>query len=189
MKKQIRDYFEHIHSMSDADWELFSSKLVKQRFSKRAILIDSGQVEDYLSFVEKGSIRIFSSNEEKEHTLGFVFENEFCCAYDSFLTRSPVEYRIETLTAVELWRISYLDLQELYQTTVIGNLLGRHIAEMLFIKKARRERSLLMETAEQRYINLFLEKRQWIKTIPLKFLASYIGVTPQALSRIRKRIS
>lgn len=189
MKKQIREYFEHIHSMSDADWKLFSSKLVKQVFPKKAILIDSGQVEDFLSFVERGSIRILSSKEEKEHTFGFVFENEFCCAYDSFLTRLPVEYRIETLTTVELWRISYLDLQELYQTTVVGNLLGRHVAEVLFIKNAQRVRSLLMETAEQRYVNLFLEKRQWIKTIPLKFLASYIGVTPQALSRIRKRIS
>lgn len=189
MEKQIRNYFDHIHTISDADWELFSSKLVKQSFPKKAVLVDSGQVEDYLSFVETGSIRILSSKEEKEHTLGFVFENEFCCAYDSFITRLPVEYRIETLTAVELWRISYLDLQELYQTTVVGNILGRHIAEALFVKKAQRERSLLMESAEQRYINLFQEKRQWVKTIPLKFLASYVGITPQALSRIRKRIS
>ncbi len=189
MKKHIRDYFEQIYLMSDEDWELFSSKLVKQNFPKRATLIDSGQVEEYLSFVQRGVVRISSLKNEREHTLGFVFEREFCCAYDSFIARSPADYRIETLTEVELWRIAYLDLQALYRTTTAANILGRHIAEQLFIKKAQRERSLLMQSAEQRYIELFAKKKQWIKCIPLKFLASYIGVTPQALSRIRKRIT
>ena len=61
--------------------------------------------------------------------------------------------------------------------------------EDLFLKKFKRELSLLNETAEQRYQNLFTEQSQLIKEIPLKYIASYIGITPQALSRIRKRIS
>ncbi|GLB51233.1 hypothetical protein NBRC110019_02720 [Neptunitalea chrysea] len=73
--------------------------------------------------------------------------------------------------------------------TPIGNLIGRLIAENLFIIKSKREISFLKETAEKRYLNLFNERPNVIKEIPLKYIASYIGITPQALSRIRKRIS
>lgn len=62
-------------------------------------------------------------------------------------------------------------------------------SERLFLIKSKREQSLLNESAETRYLNLFTQRPKLIKEIPLKYIASYIGVTPQALSRIRKRIS
>ena len=71
----------------------------------------------------------------------------------------------------------------------IGNTLGRLSSERLFLIKSKREQSLLNETAEERYLNLFKERPNLIQQIPLKYIASYIGVTAQALSRIRKRIS
>ena len=83
----------------------------------------------------------------------------------------------------------YADLQEVYTKTRIGNLIGRLSSERLFLIKSKREQSLLNESAEQRYLNLFTERPNLIQKIPLKYIASYIGVTPQALSRIRKRIS
>jgi hypothetical protein len=67
-------------------------------------------------------------------------------------------------------------------------MVGRFISEKLFLIKSKREQSLLNETSEQRYLNLFKDRPNVIKQIPLKYIASYIGVTPQALSRIRKRI-
>lgn len=87
-----------------------------------------------------------------------------------------------------LWSISYSELQKVYKTTSIGNTVGRFISEKLFLIKSKREQSLLNETSEQRYLNLFKDRPNVIKQIPLKYIASYIGVTPQALSRIRKRI-
>ena len=71
----------------------------------------------------------------------------------------------------------------------MGNKIGRHASEDLYLKKAKRELSLLNDTAEQRYLNLFTEQPHMLKHIPLKYIASYIGITPQALSRIRKRIT
>lgn len=67
--------------------------------------------------------------------------------------------------------------------------IGRKSAESLFLIKSRRELSLLNKTAEERYLDLFSQRPELIRHIPLKHIASYIGVTPQALSRIRKRIS
>ncbi|GAA3555495.1 Crp/Fnr family transcriptional regulator [Snuella lapsa] len=148
-----------------------------------------GDTERYLSFIEKGSIRFYVPNADKDLTFGFVFQNAFVSAYDSFLTQSPCTYTVETIEDTVLWRLTYNDLQIIYDTTQIGNTIGRKACEDLYLKKTKRELSLLNETAEVRYANLFSERPELIKHVPLKYIASYIGVTPQALSRIRKRIS
>ena len=186
---QIRKYFEKFAKQSDRDWDLFSSKLSRQQFSKRTVILKTGQIERYLSFIQEGVIRFYIPREENDLTFSFAFDNGFVSAYDSFLLQTPVTYHVETLTDCILWRVSYNDLQEIYRETEVGNLIGRQAGEDLFLKKSKRELSLLNDTAEQRYLNLFTEQPHLIKKIPLKYIASYIGITPQALSRIRGRIS
>ena len=148
-----------------------------------------GETERYLSFVEEGIIRLYIPKLENDITFAFVFENSFISAYDSFLTQLPSSYAVETITQTVLWRLSYHDLQVIYDETAIGNKMGRKASEDLFLKKTKRELSFLNDTAEERYVKLFSERPEVIQRIPLKYIASYIGVTPQALSRIRKRIS
>ena len=188
--ERIRQNFEQAiqQKISDEEWALFSSKLTRKEFPKKHTLLRSGQIENYLSFVETGVVRYFIPKIENDVTFTFVFDNNFISAYDSFITRAPSNYQIVTLTKTTLWRLTFNDLQTIYKETEVGNLIGRKASEELYLKKSRRELSLLNETAEQRYLNLFTEQPQLIQHIPLKYIASYIGVTPQALSRIRKRI-
>lgn len=188
---KLRSYLEAIVDVDDADWNYFSSRLIKREFSKKSIFLNLGEVENHISFIEKGAVRLFipKEDEEKEITFGFCMQGEFVSAYDSFLSQTPTLYQLETLMDTTLWSISYTDLQDVYNTTKIGNTVGRFTAERLFLIKSKREQSLLNDTAEQRYINLFQDRPKIIKEIPLKYIASYIGVTPQALSRIRKRIT
>ena len=148
-----------------------------------------GKVENYVSFIESGIIRYFVQEKEKEITFEIAFENSFATAYDSFLTRTAVRYNAQALTDTVLWSIKYEDLQEMYAGTDVGNRIGRLAAEELYIKKNKRQLSLLKDTAEQRYLGLLTDQPHLIQLIPLKYLASYIGITPQALSRIRRRIS
>jgi|SRR5690606_20274975 len=185
----IRNYFEKSFELNDQEWEFFSSKLIKRDFPKKHILLKPGQIENYLSFIQKGIVRFYIPKENNDLTFSFAFENNFVSGYNSFLTQTPSTYYIETLTETNLWQLTYDDLQEIYQKTKIGNAIGRHASEQLFLKKIQRELSLLSETPEQRYKNLFSNQIELIKHIPLKYIASYIGVTPQALSRIRRRIS
>lgn len=186
--EQIRKYFEKTFKLTDQDWQIFSSKLTRQEFPKKHVLLKAGQVENHLSFVETGIIRFYIPKEENDLTFAFTFDNSFVSGYDSFLPQRPSIYHVETLTKTTLWRLTYNDLQAIYDETEIGNAIGRQASEDLFLKKSKRELSLLNETAEQRYLNLFTEQTELIKQIPLKYIASYIGITPQALSRIRKRI-
>lgn len=187
----FRKYIETIADVDEKDWLVFSSRLKKRVFTKKSTFLSKGQIENNISFIEKGEVRLFIPKklEEKEITFGFSFQGEFVSAYDSFLTQTPSLYQLETLVDTVLWSISYQDLQEVYKTTKIGNTIGRFIAEKLFLLKSKREQSFLNDTPEQLYLNLFKERPNVIKQIPLKYIASYIGVTPQALSRIRKRIS
>ena len=187
--EKIRKHFERIVPLSDSDWNLFSSKLVTRVYPKKAIMLKVGQIENHLSFMERGIVRFCIPTEWSDRTFGFAFDNAFVSGYDHFLTQTPSSYQLETITETVLWSISYHDLQIIYRETEWGERIGRLASEELFLKKAKRELSLLMDSAEQRYVKLFEEQPHLLQQIPLKYIASYIGITPQALSRIRRRIS
>lgn len=187
----IREHIEEISQISDSDWDYFSSRLVQRNYKKRTVFLALGEIENHISFIANGVVRQYipNSEKEKEVTFGFSFKNQFISAYDSFLTRKPSLYELETLSDSEMYSISFNDLQDVYTYTQFGNLIGRMTAERLFLLKSKREQSLLNETAEERYVKLFKERPELISVISLKYVSSYIGVTPQALSRIRKRIN
>ncbi len=186
---EIRKFIENIEPMSDSDWQFFSSKLQKVKLKKNSLLLKIGEVEDHLCFMRKGVVRFYVPREDHDLTFGFLFENEFVTAYDSFLMRTPSEYQIETLSETILWKITHRDLEKVYEKTDCGNIIGRKMAENMFLIKSKRELSLLSKTAEERYLDLFTDRPKLLQQIPLKYIASYIGVTPQALSRIRSRIT
>lgn len=188
--QQIKAYLDQIASISESDWDFFTSKLQPRIIKKKTIFLKLNEIENHISFIESGVVRLFipKENPEKEITFGFSFKDQFISAYDSFLTQKPSAYQLQALTDTTLLSISYSDLQAVYKTTQIGNLIGRLTAERLFLIKSKREQNLLNLTAEERYMKLFKERPELLKVIPLKYISSYIGITAQALSRIRKRI-
>lgn len=188
--QQIKAYLDQIATISHEDWFFFNSKLQRRQIKKKAIFLKINEIENHISFIESGVVRLFIPKEdpEKEITFGFSFKNQFISAYDSFLTQKPSAYQLQALTETTILSITYADLQEVYQKTQIGNLIGRLTAERLFLIKSKREQNLLNLSAEERYLKLFKERPELLQVIPLKYISSYIGVTAQALSRIRKRI-
>ena len=184
----IREYYERIVKLKASEWDFIASHFSRKVYRKNQIITRQGETEQYLSFVETGIIRFYISCDENELTFSFSFDKEFTCAYDSFLTQTPSEYQLQALTETVVWQISYSDLQEVYTRTKVGNYLGRFASEKLFLAKSKRELALLKYNATERYLNLFTEQPEILKFIPLKYVASYIGVTPQGLSRIRRQI-
>ena len=188
--EQIKAYLDQLATISKEDWDFFTSKLQRRVIPKKAIFLKVDEIENTISFIESGVVRLFipKENPDKEITFGFSFKNQFISAYDSFLTQKPSVYQLQALTETTLLSITHSDLQAVYKTTQIGNLIGRLTAERLFLLKSKREQNLLNLTAEQRYVKLFKERPELLRVIPLKYISSYIGVTAQALSRIRKRM-
>ena len=187
--ESLLTYFKERFNIEEKELELFLSKLERKDFPKKSDLLSAGSIEKHLSFVESGVVRLFVPKIENDLTFGFVFKNDFVCAYDSFLTQLPSDYSVQAITNTSVWRIRFDDLQDVYANSSIGNFIGRKASEALFLIKIKRELALLNQTPEERYLQLFTERPNVIKQIPLKYVASYIGITPQALSRIRKRIT
>ena len=185
-KEGLKTVVNDLAVITAEEWDYFESRLKYKIIEKKESLLQRGQVENHLSFINKGAVRIFVPKPRQDLTFGFLFENEFVSAYDSFLKRSPSDYTISTLAPTSVWQISYDDLQDVYNNTQIGDLIGRKMAEKMFLIKAKREIALLGKTASQRYSDLFAERPRLIKDIPLQYIASYLGVSRESLSRIRK---
>lgn len=169
-------------------------KFEKIEIPKKKIILNYGETENYLYFIAEGIIRFFMhkthpTEPSKEITFSFIAKNMFYSAYDSFITRNPCQYNVQALQDTVVYRIHHSDVQDLYENTKIGNYIGRISAEQLYLRKAQREISLLTDNAEERYLKLMKSYPEYILQIPLKYIASYLGITPQALSRIRKNIS
>ncbi|TBX66140.1 Crp/Fnr family transcriptional regulator [Flavobacterium silvisoli] len=186
--ESIITYFEKI-GFHEKELEPFLSKLKIRRFKANEIIIAHGQIENYLSFLADGIVRYYVVAKDKEITIDFAFKNSFYCAYDSFYNRTKTEIYIETLTDCELYSITHQDLQALYQSCEMTKKLGRLATEYLLSKKVKREINLLTKSPQERYEELLKEQPKYILQIPLKFIASYLGVVPETLSRIRKRIN
>jgi CRP-like cAMP-binding protein len=187
--ENVRQYFEKFVDLNDYLWSLFTDKIEYVEYEKGETILKQGEVENYVYILESGAVRLFIPQEDNDITFGFAFQGHFFSAYDSFIFRSPCAYQIETLTEVKLQRMSYENLNNLFDNISEGNSIGRKMAETFFVGKQKRELSLLTKTAEERYYSLFKNQPQLIQEIPLKYIASYIGITPQGLSRIRARIN
>lgn len=186
------ELFKRIANTSDEDLDFMISLLERVEFKKNDILLQQGEVERYLYFLSEGILRCFITKERegkiKETTFNFVFAGSLYSSYHSFVTREPCKFSTQCLTDAELYRVSYENVQRIYKETESGERVGRISAEHLFMIKYRREISLLTETVDERYLYLVENYPHFLQKIPLKYLASYIGVTPQALSNIRKRV-
>lgn len=187
--EHLREYYEKMIKLQESEWEFIAAHFDRSIFDKNKIMTKQGVIENYLSFIESGVVRLYIPDDENELTFNFSFNKEFTCAYDSFLTQTPSEYELQALTKTIVWQISYSDLQKVYAQTKVGNYLGRFASEKLFLAKSKRELSLLKYNAKERYLRLFNEQPDILKFIPMKYIASYIGITPQGLSRIRRQIS
>lgn len=174
--------------ITNQDWSIIKSKLQIAEFSKKDFLISTNQIEDRVYFILEGVFRIFIELPEKDVTTDFGFPNEFISSYSSFLTESPSVATIQSLSKSRVIYITKKGLFEIYKETTIGESIGRIFAEEFFRYKSKRELSFLKDSPTERYLSLLKEQQNLIKEIPQKYLASYIGITPQALSRIRARI-
>ena len=107
--EQIKKYIDQIATISEEDWNFFKSKLHRRTIPKKTIFLKINQIENHISFIESGVVRLFipKENPEKEITFGFSFKNQFVSAYDSFLTQKPSLYQLQTLTETSVLSITY----------------------------------------------------------------------------------
>ncbi|MCB9203013.1 MAG: Crp/Fnr family transcriptional regulator [Flavobacteriales bacterium] len=174
--------------ISKEDWEEIKQVVQEQEICKKDFLLQQGKIEKCIYFILDGVFRIYIENIDKEITIDFGFPNSFISSYSSFLKQTPSNCNVQALTKGKVLYITHSDLETIYSKTKCGHALGRTFAEEFFLYKSKREESFMTEPPQERYLKLFEEQPNLIEKIPGKYIASYIGITPQALSRIRNRI-
>jgi CRP/FNR family transcriptional regulator, anaerobic regulatory protein len=177
-----------IRFTSDEEFLELKKCLVEKSVLKGECILSEGEVADYVYFVNSGLLRLFHVYKDKVVTAKFFKENEFASPYESFLTRSPSGHAMDALEDSKILLLHYDDLQRLYSNFRVYDRLGRLIAESLFIFTCSRQRKVLQPPDEQ-YMDFVLNYPDLLQRVPQYIIASYLNITPETLSRIRKRQS
>jgi CRP-like cAMP-binding protein len=175
--------------LSDEELFIFMQRLKPLKLKKYEFFLEPGKICRAMVIVQKGGLRYFSRSEKGEYTFAFSFEGDWLGDYESFLLQSPSQDYIEALEDCELYLISYSDMQSLYLQSQRFEKFGRLIAERLFIEAVKGKRNFMIQSAEDRYLDLIAAKPQILDRLPQHLIASYLGIQPQSLSRIRSKLS
>jgi CRP-like cAMP-binding protein len=172
----------------EVEWEKAQEKLHFLKLRKNAYFIHAGDVPDKLAFIISGLVRVFHTSEfGVERVLVFRGENRFLSAYSSFLEKTTSEFSFQALEDTNLLYLSINDYQALLSEHSCWQIINTRYTQMLFVEKEKRELEFLSDDAETRYDHFLTHYAGIENRIRQYQVASYLGITPVALSRIRNR--
>ncbi|MCZ2458560.1 MAG: Crp/Fnr family transcriptional regulator [Chitinophagales bacterium] len=174
--------------LTEEETDFFTLLLKPRKLRKKQFLLQEGDVAHYQYFINKGCLRIYTINEKgQEHVIQFAIEDWWTSDMYSFLTQTPAKMNIETIEDTELLSIDYPSLEILYRKVPKFERFFRLLLQNAFIAHQRRIIESMSLTADERYCKFIERYPAMEQRIPLKFIASYLGITPESLSRIRSQ--
>jgi CRP-like cAMP-binding protein len=176
-------------AIPEAEFHYFEQQLKWKTVEKGEHLLWTGERCDQIFYCASGLFRMYYSVEDgSDCTKEFITEHRFFTSYSSVLLKIPSYQSLQALERSEVAVFTYQTFEQLFERDRCWETLGRKLAEGLFIKKVLKERQLLMNSAEERY-QMFLQEYPGIEQrIPQYHIASYLGISPVSLSRIRRGI-
>lgn len=188
-KTTLEQAIKSFGSLPEVDVEKGLSLFQPKRYLKNEYLIQEGRTCDWIAFIQSGIVRNFyTSSKAEEVTYCMTFQNHFISAYSSFISGEKTFENIHALTDLEVWIISKKDYQDLIQSSMQWLRFSNYFAEQSYILMEKRLLGLQMESADKRYAELLKNQPEILRNIPLKYIASYLGITQRHLSRLRSKI-
>ena len=186
-------FFESLKSKAgfhDEDLALVRIHLTPKKLRRKQYLLQEGDVCKNIAFVEKGALRTYTVDElGTEHILQFALEGWTISDLYSFLTGEASTYNIDALEAAELVLVSKAAHEEMLQTIPKYETYVRLQVTGAYIALQRRITSVLSLTTEERYKNFTATYPNIVQRVPQHMIASFMGLTPETLSRVRKRMT
>lgn len=185
----LRDFVKRFVHLDDEEFDAFTGCLKLKALKKKENLINEGEICSKIGFFTRGYFRFFHIDiNGNEITSDFHFAPGFITSFTSFLAESPSRTNVQALEPMEVMEISKSSLYSLYTKYPMIERLGRLMAEHVFITSERHLLMVLNQTAEIRYRLLMDRYPHFVNRIPLQYIASYLGITQETLSRMRKSI-
>jgi CRP-like cAMP-binding protein len=193
MQKSIESFKRAVErqvSVPESEWDYVVPLLKECCFEKNAYLVRAGEVAGSFFFIITGLVRFFYLTEDgREFNKHFAMENRYAGSFHSMVLHEPSGFSIQAIEKTQTLVLPNHLLSELYERHACWERMGRSNAERLVLIKEAREKELLLDSLEVRYRRFLQEYPGLVDRIPQYHIASYLGVTPVALSRVRRKIN
>lgn len=171
----------------EGNWNKFRQIFVERKIEPRTVLLREGEIANYLHFIKQGCLRMWFNKDGKDITFQFFFEKQAVASIDSLLTKQPSIFTIESIEPTTIISVRKSDFEELF--SVYPEL--KKEFQLMTFRRFRNYTQLFLsrikDTPKERYDDLIKKNPEIIKRIPQHYIASFLGVTPVSLSRIRNK--
>ncbi|MBN9296452.1 MAG: Crp/Fnr family transcriptional regulator [Filimonas sp.] len=190
MFDRLRKNIEKKVILTDEEFAGITPSFKRIQLKKKERLLSNGQVSNFVVFVDKGSLRSYTIDEKgNEHILQFAFENYWIGDLYSYLTDAPSALNIEAMEATEVLYVSKTDMEALYEKEPKLDRFMRLQVQNAYVALQKRLNAAMSVPTEDRYLELMRVHPDILVRVPLIYIASYLGVTPESLSRIRRQLT
>ena len=187
MENSFISYIEHFVNLSDQQKQILGESIELRTFEKNEYILRETEVCSELLFVREGFVRVFVTRDIEEHITFLTGPQQFVSALSSLISRNKSLENIQALTKVEAFSVSVEKLKELRESDPDFETINRTILEHMYVQKSEHLAQLLKFDSDKRY-RLFEEHEpEILQNVPLHYIASYLGMKPETLSRIRKK--
>jgi CRP-like cAMP-binding protein len=174
--------------LTEEEAKFFTSLLKHRKLRKKQYLLQAGDISRYENFVIKGLLRAYTvDNKGQEHIAMFAMEDWWISDLYSFLTNTPATQHIDALEDCEVLSIEKSDLEKLYQQVPKFDRFFRIVLQNAFISSQRRILASISQSAEEQYLAFIKKYPSLEQRIPQHQIASFLGITPETISRIRSK--
>lgn len=185
----MKDFFKSFGFISDEELKSLDNLPTLRILKKGEFLSKEGDIANEIAFIKSGILRLFYTNSSGEEITGcLAFSNEILSAYSSFITQQASEENIQAVCDTEVSILTRENLEYLYQRNAVWQQVGRIIAEMHYVELTKKIISFQKDSAKERYNQLISKHPHYIQAIPQHQLASFLGITPRHLTRLRKEM-
>lgn len=188
--EEFKKYLQQFPNYTPSVFEKVQPFLSEKTINAGEILLNQGKTAKDIAFIEYGLFRQFYINDDgKEITRCFCKENSITTSYKSLITQQESDINIQAIEESKLITISLESIKKLLKTDLFWQQFGRLAAENEFIISESHNRFLKDLSATDRYLKILNNDKKLLQRVPLKYLASYLQISPETLSRVRNKIS
>lgn len=180
------NYLRKFVNLSDEEFTKCLVPVIKvRRCAKRSLLTKTGEIENYFNFVVKGLVRKYYQKGMQEINTQISTEGHIILSQESFHSRTPSEYSIETIEPSVFISIHHDDLEKLYRMSKKMEHLGRLVITHTMIIKDKWQMQMVKMTPRERFLNFVMKNPDLMQRVPQKYLASYLNIKPETFSRFK----
>lgn len=189
MTNKFNKYLQQFPHYTPNVYDIVKPFLTEKTLEAGEYLLEEGKICRHIAFIEKGLLRLYYLNDGKEVTNCFCKESTITCSYKSLITQTESDCAIQAIEPSKLIMLSNDSLQELYQKDLFWQQVGRLAAENEYITTECHNRFVRDLSATDRYLEILKNDEDLLQRVPLNYLATYLQIAPETLSRIRKKIA